>query len=315
MNQIIKYFLDEGINSIEDSPYTWNELGDQFGISGNAARKTMSRFWKKNPTLKHKPKNFKPKVLLFDLETAPLSAYVWRLWKQNVNPIGGQLRSEWFLLTYSAKWLFEPEMISGKLTKEEVIAEDDYRLVQELWNLLNEADVVIAHYGKGFDIPMINGRFLKHGLKPPMPYKVIDTKLHASKQFALPSYKLDYLGEYLGLGNKIKTEFELWVNCLKGNEEALLKMSKYNDQDVYLLEDVYLAIRPYIQPHPNLGLYIEEDIECCPSCTSTNLSWEGKYVTTANTYNAFRCNDCGSVGRSRLTNMKRPNSTRAIPSA
>ena len=120
MDVIIKYFIDNGVTSIDQTPYTWNQLGEMYGITGNAARKR----WKKynRATIMTKavtaPVNgFEPKILVFDLETAPLQAYVWRLWKQNVNPLNGQLQSEWFLLTYSAKWLFDNSIISGKLSK------------------------------------------------------------------------------------------------------------------------------------------------------------------------------------------------------
>ena len=79
-------------------------------------------------------------------------------------------------------------------------------------------------------------------------------------------------------------------------------MSKYNDGDILLNESVYLHMRPYISPHPNLNLIIENDVEACPTCTSTDLNWNGKYHTYANTYNSFTCNCCGSVGRSRVNN-------------
>jgi len=310
---IIEYFESNGFTSIKQTGRKWADIGAEFELSEDAARKRMARHWGINIEAIEEEKKFEPRILVFDLETAPLSAYVWRLWKQNVNPLNGQLQSEWFLLTYAAKWLFDETMISGKLTKEEALAEDDTRLVQELWNLLNEADIVIAHNGAQFDVPILNGRFLKKGLPPPMPYKVIDTLKTAKKQFNLPSLKLDYIGQYLGLGNKIKTEFELWVNCLKGDDQALLDMEVYNVQDVKLLESVYLTMRPYIQPHPNLGLLITEDIQCCPSCTSTDLKWGGMYTTYTNSYKAFRCNHCGSIGRDRIPQKKHLNLAKPIP--
>lgn len=309
MKNVINFFVTNNYENISHTGLTWQELGDMFGISAEAAR---SQWRNRKEDVKEKEER-RPKVLVFDIETAPLRAYVWRLWKQNINPTNGQLRSEWFLLTYAAKWLLEDEVISGSLTPEEVAKEDDSRLLVDMWNLLNEADIVIAHNGVNFDCAILNGRFLKYGLHPPMPYKVIDTLRHAQKQFNLPSYKLDYLGQYLGIGCKIKTEFDLWINCLNGDKKALEEMRIYNIQDVRLLEDVYLRMRSYIQPHPNLGLYIEDDVECCPSCTSRNLSWAGNFTTYSNTYKAFRCNDCGSIGRSGQSLFKRKNNIKPIP--
>ena len=86
-----------------------------------------------------------PKILIFDIETAPLKSYVWRLWKQDISPLNGMLQSEWFMLTWSAKWLFDDKIMSGKLTSKEAINEDDSRVTKEMWNLFNEADIVIAH--------------------------------------------------------------------------------------------------------------------------------------------------------------------------
>ena len=31
------------------------------------------------------------------------------------------------------------------LTPEEIVKEDDCRIVKSLWNLINEADIVVAH--------------------------------------------------------------------------------------------------------------------------------------------------------------------------
>lgn len=243
------------------------------------------------------------KILVFDVETAPLMSYVWGLWNQNVNPVNGMLDSEYFLLTWVAKWLFEDDVIKAKLTPKEALEQDDTRIVKEMWNLFEQADVVIAHNGKNFDIKMLNARFAKHGLNPPMPYQVIDTLKHSRKSFKLPSHKLDYLGEYFGIGRKVETGgFMLWKKCLQGDKEALEQMETYNIQDVLLLEELYLKMRSWIKPHPNVGLFIADEVSSCPTCGSGDLHWKGSYKTSSSSYDSFRCNDCGSTGRSRTSN-------------
>ena len=67
-----------------------------------------------------------PKILLLDIETAPIKGYVWRLWKQNIYL--PQLISDWFMLTWSAKWLFNSTVDSDRLTGKEVLEENDYRI-------------------------------------------------------------------------------------------------------------------------------------------------------------------------------------------
>jgi DNA polymerase elongation subunit (family B) len=245
------------------------------------------------------------KILLFDIETAPLTAYIWGLWNQNIGHNLAMLQSDWYMLTWSAKWLFGTEIMSDRLTSIEAVEEDDKRITQSLWELINEADVIIAHNGKKFDVKRINTRFLKHDLPQPMPYKLIDTLEHARKQLSVSSNKLDYLGEFLNVGRKAETGgFDLWKRCVKGDTDALIKMETYNKGDVTLLEDVYLKIRRFIKPHPNMGLHITEDIQCCPTCASEELERGGEYHTSVAIYEAFRCKSCGSIGRSRKSEAK-----------
>lgn len=265
--------------------------------------KVLNSYWESQET--EPVRNSPAKILVFDIETAPLKAFVWRLWKQNIDHKTALITPSWYMLTWSAKWLFEDKVISEKLTAKEVLSEDDSRIVKRLWDLINEADIIIAHRGANFDVRQMNTRFLVHKLPPPLTYQVIDTYLHARKRFDMPSHSLNYIGNLLGLGEKIDTGgFKLWTRCLEGDENALLEMEKYNIQDVKLLEDVYLTLRPYINPHPNMGLYIDEDVEVCPSCGSKHITWEGQYATYANLYDSFRCDDCGSIGRSRRTSIR-----------
>ena len=87
-----------------------------------------------------------PKILIFDIETSPLSAYVWGRFKQFISL--DQTISEWFMLSWSAKWLNNPNMMSDVLTPEEALREDDSRITKSMWHLFNEADIIIAHNGQ-----------------------------------------------------------------------------------------------------------------------------------------------------------------------
>jgi DNA polymerase III epsilon subunit-like protein len=170
---------------------------------------------------------------------------------------------------------------------------------------MNEADIIIAHNGIKFDVKVMNGRFFKYGLDLPAPYQVIDTFQHAVKRFKLPSSGLNYIAKYLNLPQKKPTDFKLWVSCMKGDKEALTRMDEYCRQDVLVLEDVYLAMRKYIQPHPAVGFNIGSDISSCPTCGSEDLKKEGTYKTTVNEYDTYRCKCCGSISRSRKSNISK----------
>jgi predicted RNA-binding Zn-ribbon protein involved in translation (DUF1610 family) len=256
------------------------------------------------------PKNFKEeintsaKVLIIDIETAPLLSYTWGIWQQNVGL--NQIQSDWFMLTWAAKWLFEDKVYSGKLTAKEAKAQDDSRITRGIWELVNQADIVIAHNADKFDVPKLNSRFIINGLHPPLPYQVIDTLKHIRRQFGFTSNKLEYVQKLLNLKRKTDTGgMGLWIRCMQGEEAALTEMETYNVNDVRILEETYLHIRAWIKPHPNMGLFILDETQSrCPACGSADLKAEGKtYQTSVNAFEMYRCGNCGSSGRKRVTTL------------
>jgi hypothetical protein len=256
------------------------------------------------------PKRYKEEVnttanvLIIDIETAPLLSYTWGIWNQNVGI--NQIASDWFMLTWSAKWLFEDKVYSGRLTAKEAKAQDDKRITRGIWELLNKADIVIAHNAIKFDIPKLNSRFVINGLHPPLPYQVIDTLVHIRRQFGFSSNKLEYVQKLLSLPRKTDTGgMGLWIKCMQGDDQALKDMETYNVNDVRILEETYLHIRSWIKPHPNMGLFIlDQDNPRCPACGHHDLQDEGKaYYTSVNAYEIYRCRNCGSTGRKRNTKL------------
>lgn len=239
------------------------------------------------------------KILLLDIETAPLKGYIWGLWKQNIGI--NQITNDWFILTWAAKWLFEEKVYSMRLTSKEAIQQKDKRIMEGLWEMLNEADVVIGHNSSQFDIPKINTRFLINGMIPPLPYQQIDTLKVVKKSFAFSSNKQEFLNMSLGSPRKVDTGgFDLWDACYKGDEQALKKMEEYNMGDITSLELNYLKLRPFITGHPNIGLFILDGLQRCPSCGSDNLKDCGKnYYTSVGVYELRKCDDCGANSRIR----------------
>ena len=240
-----------------------------------------------------------PKILLFDVETAPMKAFIWSRWNQNIS-LDATI-SEWYMLCWSAKWLYSNDIISYKLTKEEALEENDLRITIALWELINEADIVIAYNGKRADIKWINTRFIVHNLIPPKPYFVIDPCEVARKNFGFSSNKLDALAGYFKIPHKINTSFELWKNCVEGDEKALDYMSIYCNKDVAILEEVYLIMRPWITNHPNIGNLLSSTTPICSKCGSEDLELikDNYYYTSVNKYNLYRCKHCNAVSRGR----------------
>jgi len=130
-------------------------------------------------------------------------------------------------------------------------------------------------------------------LPPISPHRTIDT-LKKVKSIGFSSNKLDYLGLLLANKKKLKTEFQLWIDCLAGDKKALKEMNKYCNMDVLLLEEVYIAIRPWMKLHPNLAVFDGK----CPVCGSGHLEKNGKYHSTnTNLYQSLKCQDCGAYSR------------------
>lgn len=273
-----------------------NESTIRYGIRNNSA--VMGKF-KFNRINSEETNHTNSKILLLDIESSPILAYTWALWKQDIHL--DQIVSNWFILSWSAKWLGEDNIMGMVLLPHEVIQQDDNRVISELWKLLNQAEIIIAHSGDKFDIPRINSRFIVNGLNPPSPYKQIDTLKIARSMFGFSSNKLDALARIFGFEGKKKHDMELWVRCMRGNMDALLELSLYNDQDIVVLENIYLKLRPYIKSHPNLDLYIDSEAPTCPHCSSVKIhKLEGKYFyTQANRYETYRCSNCGAISRSK----------------
>lgn len=242
-----------------------------------------------------------PKILLLDVETMPVQVFVWGLYKQRIsheNVIADQS-----IVCWSAKWLYDPDVISDCMTSEETKTRDDKRIMQSLWRLLEDCDVVIAHNGLRFDLRKINARFLYHKIAPPSPYQVIDTLKATQKAFGTISHKLDYLGKYLLNKGKIETNFGLWKKCYYGDQESLDYMVAYNKEDVLLLEEVYLEVRSYIKPHPNFAILSEAQEPCCIYCGGSEFTEAGFYTTAAGRYATKRCTKCSGLMRERISDM------------
>lgn len=233
------------------------------------------------------------KILFYDIETAPSVSYHFGQWKQNLSD--KQRIFDGHMLSHA--WAWNDGDIHGSiLTPQQSIQRDPRELVEEAWKLFDEADIIVAHFGRGFDVPTMNGYFLKYGLQPPSPYKVIDTKFIASKKFRLAFNSLRYLAAYLGCTLKIENSgIDLWVKCAQGVQEALDEMLDYNIGDVETLREVYGKLIGWSNDGVNLSLYDDHNALCTHCGSDKIVAQEGKFVYTAQRkYQAYRCTSCGA---------------------
>jgi uncharacterized protein YprB with RNaseH-like and TPR domain len=243
------------------------------------------------------------KVLLFDIETAPILGYVWGLWDNNLGL--NQVNSDWYVLSWSAKWLGDSASKTMYMDQRNAKnIEQDKQLLEGIWKLLNEADVVITQNGKKFDHKKLNARFILNKMQPPSSYKHIDTLVLAKRHFGFTSNKLEYMTDklctkYKKLKHKKFSGFDLWKQCLNGNLAAWKEMEKYNKYDVLSLEELYTKLIPW-DNDINLNIYNTDQTKC--TCGSTSFRLDGFFYTSTSKFQKYRCNDCGSETRDR-TNL------------
>ncbi len=241
-----------------------------------------------------------PRILVFDVETAPITAYTWGLFDQNVGL--NQIKTDWHLLSWAAKWYGEPEskvMYMDNSKAKDIT--DDKELVEGLSKLLNETDIIITQNGEEFDIKKLNARAVINGLPPIKPCKSTDILKESRKVFKFTSHKLEYMTDQLNTKyKKLKHEkypgFELWSAILAGDKNAWKEMKTYCVHDVLATEEAYTVIRGWIKTQ-NLACYIDDAVTRC-KCGSDKLEKRGYACTEAGKYQIFRCKECGKWPRS-----------------
>ena len=274
----------------------WTQIGEEFEVSANCARKAFYRYTRENA----KPQKSTVKVLIFDIETAPMQAFVWGLFNQNIGL--EQVTQHTTILSWSAKWLHEPA--SKVMYRDQRNCKDirnDKELMESIRSLLDEADVVITQNGERFDVPKLFYRFAVHKIKPPSSFKHIDTLKIAKKVFAFDSNKLQHLTslfckKYLKLDHSKFPGFKLWSECLKGNKEAFKEMEKYNKHDVLSLEELYVDHFAPWDNTLNFASFTEELTFRC-NCGSDSFTHKGFIRTKKSKFKRLICDHCGKEHR------------------
>ena len=232
------------------------------------------------------------RMAYLDIENSPNLGYIWGKYEQNVIAYD----REWNMMSFAYQWEGEKKVHCYALPdfpRYKKDRFDDSQLVGKLWEVFDEADIIIAHNGDRFDIRKSNTRFMKHDFIPPSHYDSIDTLKAARKIGFFNSNKLGDLATFLGIGQKLKTGgFDLWLDCQAGDEAAWAKMRRYNKQDVALLREVYYKLRPWMKNHPNITLD-EDKPMLCPACGSADVMPRGWRYLKSYVRRQYRCMDCG----------------------
>jgi DNA polymerase elongation subunit (family B) len=238
------------------------------------------------------------RVLVFDIETAPMTAYIWGLKDQYIDV--KQLKTDWYVLAWGAKWLGDPpSKLIYRDQRNTIPLEDDHAIIKELWQLLNEADIVITQNGERFDAPKLNARFILHGMKPPKPYKHIDTYKLVRKVAAFTSNGLDYLThklctKYKKLSHRKFPGLTIWKECLAGNKQAWNEMKLYNTHDVLSTEEFYMKIRAWAPESMPTPFVTDKVSALCKTCGEKGrMTKEGTSIKNKFRYQRWQCQMCG----------------------
>lgn len=225
------------------------------------------------------------RILAIDLETCPITARVWGLWGVNIGI--NQIVDPGGVLCFAAKFVGE-----SKVHFRSQWEDGPARMAREAHKLLSEADAVIGWNSDKFDLRWLNSQFIANGMGPPQPFAKVDLMKSAKRAFYLPSYKLDYVAQFLGVGRKLRTGgFDLWSDVLAGDEKARNLMRRYNIQDTRLTESVFhvMQAKGWVRGLPNHAI---DGGHVCPHCGSERLQRRGYSHSKTRRYARFVCRDC-----------------------
>ena len=234
----------------------------------------------------------KRKRLYFDIETSPNIGFFWTAgFKLNIST--ESIIKERAIICICYKW--EEDKVTHSLNWDS--KQNDKKMLQEFIKVANEADELVGHNGDKFDLAWVRTRCLFHRLEMFPTYTTIDTLKVARSKFKFNSNKLNYIAQYLGIGEKIHTEYNLWKDIvLNKDKEAMDKMIKYCKMDVILLEKVHKELSLHIPAKTHYGVIFGGDRGSCPECGSDDIVRNNKRVTASGLVKVqMRCKTCGKM--------------------
>lgn len=231
----------------------------------------------------------KKKRLFFDIETSPNIGFFWSA-GYRINVPYQNIIKERSIICIGYKWEDEDKVNSFTWDANQ----DDKEMLISFMEIANEANELVGHNGDKFDLPWIRTRCLYHGISCFPSYSTIDTLKHARSQFRFNSNRLDYIAQYLKIGGKTETGFDLWKNIILNNDmDALKKMVEYCKNDVVILEKIYNRLSNHIIHKTHFGALLLNNKYTCPECGSSALNFSKKrFTATGMERIQLRCNGC-----------------------
>jgi uncharacterized protein YprB with RNaseH-like and TPR domain len=125
---------------------------------------------------------------------------------------------------------------------------DDGPLCVAIRDELEKYDLICAHNGRLFDVPMLNARLAKVGERPLRTHFFLDTRWYLnSASMRIGSAKLENAQKYFALGEaKTPISWDDWQRAAALERDAMDQVVKHCEQDVLVLRELYPIVLPYV---------------------------------------------------------------------
>lgn len=218
----------------------------------------------------------KPKVLYLDLEISPALIYAYGAYEVNALKV----KQPPMIVSYAWQWEGEKTIHCKILPdypqyKSGILNLTDKYICRDLYDLMNEADILVGHNFQKFDLKQAKARFFLNGFPPTKKWVVEDTLVIARRYFGFIKNNLDYLSEESGDVGKTKVKHSdvIW-GCLDGDMKDWEDLRTYNKRDIVITRNRYKDLGPWHETGFNKNLIYRRD-NACPHCLATKSKKDG----------------------------------------
>lgn len=233
----------------------------------------------------------KKRRLFIDCETSPNIGFFWSSgFKLNIGY--ENIIHERSTICICYKWSGEKKV--SYLTWDS--KQCDKKMLTTFMRVMDQATEICGHNIDKYDLAWIRTRCLYHKIPVAPSYVTFDTLKFARSKFRFNSNRLDYLGKFLGIGQKIHTGFDLWKDIvLKNSPSAMAKMVKYCKKDVVLLETVFNKMINHLPAKTHYGVKYGGLKRDCPECGGETVVTMTKVSAQGVKKHQMKCKNCGKM--------------------
>ncbi len=154
------------------------------------------------------------------------------------------------MITWSIKYQGDNKIRTGRILKEELFdGRYDKRIVRELLDELQNVDIVVTYYGKGFDAPFLRSRAMWWGFHFPAFNSMVhwDLYYYCKRLFKLTRRSLDNITRFLSIEGKTHLVALEWAEARYGQKAIMDKIMKHNIEDVKILEMLHEKVEDQVK--------------------------------------------------------------------